>query len=575
MYQFRQNIDRAKAFTYIDNDKTGNYDPAEESRRQALKIQKLRVAKAGKKERKSKTSPRKEVAMKRIVRLRFKAFGNVRNYTDEQDNWPDGWSEVDTDCERQRQEDCEFFRRNTPGYEQQVPIDDPCNETDDLTGHPVARGCRRCREDLANCSMIDDGTYPCDQCEDNENECEPLAKPAVKGWCKQCFKNGQDICSFENSPEHGICQYCADNEFSCEALPPPGYKIPRASIDDIMYSPDRKYLQCKSCRSNKRKCSLKKKSDNPPCKYCKKHGIGCTFYDLPDVIMKKKIIAKGKRAPNNLPEVSRPNSDFFSPEDLADLKNDEEMAITRQDTPEVEMEDGAGNIGVVTKIQTSFAHPIQFSCFEENTTDCNFCELPVFSFVGHFERTVHVLRWHNGYGYTELGGGHCENTGPTTMCQPCTMGRAQILSCEMHHLRYIHDDLEAIPEFEETFAELLETAVTPSEVRYQLQRWCSMCFSPAIFACSTPQPSFLTNNESEVVLEGCGLRLCGSCEKILREDFDGNSSAMAEFMDIQGKAKEGDENTEGLIVRADVGFISFKGLLIKAMEVSHEGGEFV
>ena len=54
---------------------------------------------------------------------------------------------------------------------------------------------------------------------------------------------------------------------------------------------------------------------------------------------------------------------------------------SRSPTPEIEMEDEAGHKGTLTKIMTSFAHPIQFGSIE-NTSDCNFCELPIFGFVG-------------------------------------------------------------------------------------------------------------------------------------------------------------------------------------------------
>ncbi|RYZ87485.1 MAG: hypothetical protein EOP06_12600, partial [Proteobacteria bacterium] len=112
-------------------------------------------------------------------------------------------------------------------------------------------------------------------------------------------------------------------------------------------------------------CSLKKKTHKPPCKSCKKQGIGCTFYDKPQLTRGKK--SKGKHnapigpADDDAPEVSKPSSEFFSHEDLEDMNNDEETALPREATPEIDMEDSFGNRGVLTKIKTSFAHPIKFS----------------------------------------------------------------------------------------------------------------------------------------------------------------------------------------------------------------------
>jgi hypothetical protein len=229
------------------------------------------------------------------------------------------------------------------------------------------------------------------------------------------------VCSFENDPDQAICDHCADNELICDALPPKGYRAERIDITEILYGPDRLYTACTVCRKEKKRCSLKKKTDKPPCKYCKKNNIGCTFYDLPKIEKNKGKAKAIGPTEGDVPEVSIPSSKFFSPEDLMDMDSRNVQIESRSPTPEVEMEDHVGHKGTLTKIKTSFSHPIQFGVVE-NTTDCNFCELPVYGFVGLFEREVHVIRWYNGLGFTEVGGGHAENNGPTTMCQTCAMG---------------------------------------------------------------------------------------------------------------------------------------------------------
>ena len=75
-------------------------------------------------------------------------------------------------------------------------------------------------------------------------------------------------------------------------------------------------------------------------------------------------------------------------------------------------------------------------------------------------------------------------------------------------------------------------------------------------------------------LDGCGLKLCTRCESKLQKDFDGNSSLMAEALDRESKAKEEDEfSGDVTVVRADVGFISKKGMLMRNMELEANKGD--
>tara|TARA_R110002003_G_scaffold191_14_gene14804 strand:- start:370 stop:1917 length:1548 start_codon:yes stop_codon:yes gene_type:complete len=513
--------------------------------------------------------------LKYIVKLRFTAYGNVRNIINDEDNWRKDWSVVDSDSAREMEDIRDFHRRNTPCVPAQTSIEDPLGATDDLTGYPAARGCYDCRKENKDCSMVAGGTYPCDECEDDEIDCELILAPIMKGRCKQCDEDEQEKCSLEEHPHQAICEYCVEHELACEASPPRGYRTPRSSYDDVLYGPNRKHVQCTFCRIEKKRCSLKKKTDKPPCKYCKKHGIGCTFYDAPPAPVNRKSAGKQK-APigpteGAAPEVSRPGSEFFSLEDLDDMDNDESRVMSREATPEIEMEDNFGNKGVLTKIKTSFAHPIKFSGLFNTTPDCNFCELPCYGFTGLFEVEIHVLRWYSGLGYTELGGGHRESIGETTMCAKCTIGRAQIVSCEQHDIRPVYDD-DTAPDFDDVFADLLIAEEGSALMHHELQRWCSMCFSPATFICCARQFSLFASADEEVEIEGCGLRLCASCEVILRELFAGDSSAMAAAMDMEPKAEVGQEEVVGRQVRADVGFLSREGLLMKALEYDMEQG---
>jgi hypothetical protein len=407
----RQNIDRQKAVTHVDTDKSGNFDPEQEAKQRAAKLVRAKSAKNEKKEtrkKKSKNSEPRHFVMKCIVKLPFKAFGNVRNITDDAQNWPDDWSEIDSEQERELGEYRSTFRTNTPGRSLQLPLKDPADEVGDLTGRPAARGCKPCRKLEQSCSMVKDGKYPCGECVEDGGECQPIQEPAVKGRCKQCDQANEEVCSFENDPTQPICDHCADNDHICKALPPKGYKAPRIDLEEVIWGSKRLHVACTTCRKDSKKCSLKKKEDKPPCKHCAKNNLGCTFLDLPEVDREKQTKRKKKKTLTETiaPEVTKPTSEFFTEEDLADMTRRNTVVLEREPTPEMEMEDGEGNKGMLTKITTSFAHPIRFQA-----QDCNFCEIPIFGMVGYFEREVHVIRWHNGLGYAEVGGGHCQDTG--------------------------------------------------------------------------------------------------------------------------------------------------------------------
>jgi hypothetical protein len=577
----RKNIDRAKAFTYIDTDKTGNYDPAQEAKLKAARLQKAKAAKSAKKKGKgkgkAKAKEKAELIMKCIVKLRPAAYGNVRNIINDEDNWPENWSDVDSENEEELREIRDFHRRRTPDIEVQSSIEDPRGLVDDLTGHPTARGCERCRKLDHDCSMVEGGKFPCAQCEDDDEECTPIFKPLVKGSCEQCVADGLETCSFLKDPDESICDTCAENEHVCNTLPPKDYKFPRISIDEIMYGPNRKHITCTACRSGKRKCSLKKKTNKPPCKHCKKNGIGCTFYDLPPEPKEQTTAGRKKKKKKKTvgpiegegSEMSKPGSEFFSPEDLADMmEQDEEEAISRDPTPEIEMEDNAGNTGMLTKIKTSFAHPIQIAVPTDSSEDCNFCDLPGFGFVGHFEKEAHVIRWNNGLGYTEVGGGHCEEKGPTTMCDHCTNTRLQVIVCPEHNYQPMPD--EGTTDYFAVAGQLLDAEPGSEELRYQLQRWCSFCFSVATWGCGTRQPSLMGADGEEVI--GCGLRFCDTCINTLRDEHFWDLENFAEAMDRKPKTSEDDEKTGELEgkPRADVDFLRQNGLLMRITNASEQ-----
>jgi hypothetical protein len=584
-YDLRQNIDRTVKSTWMDQDQTADYDPTEENRK---KMAELNKAKARKKKAKQGPAPKKKKigkVKKFIVKLPFNAIGNVLQVTDEQDNWPDDWSELDSEeeAENREREQRQKLALQKPRFKPQEPIVDPKGEFNDLTGHPAARGCVFCRTIGLKCSMVEDGQWPCNGCSHEGHFCIPIIAPKVKGKCQRCGELGEEaICSFENpDQEQGdMCEQCLDAECeNCIAGPAPG-SSDRVDLDQILYGPDRKWVTCTNCRQDKKKrCSLKSKSEKPPCKGCKRHNIGCTFYEVsktdPPKKGNKKVILPttenedtekdGKG--NFIPTVA--GLGFFTAEDLADLEDSNNEEYTREETPELELSDAQGRTGIVTKIDTCFAHPIEYDILGDSTKNCSFCEMPLFGMVGHFERTVHVLKWHNNLGYGELAAGYQEEYGQTVICSACIMIRVQIINCAQpgHKMEPINTDTNVTDDHYEAMTALIEAQPGSDEYFYQLQKWCSMCFSLASFKCCNEQAALIDGE----VTQGCGLRFCGNCETRFRKEFNEDSSIMATALDLEPKWKdEEDAEKQAHPARADVGFLIKDGHLMNNVANSFE-----
>ena len=555
----------------MDTDKSGNWDPDQEAKERQKKALRARVAKKEKMEKKEKKGKGKgkkrsedvDYTSKRVVKLPFNnKFGDVRNTTNDEQNWPDDWSDLNSEQEREIEEARGFYRKKTPGLADQKALKDPAEPSHDLTGHPEARGCKSCRRLKQSCSIVTGGQYPCDECLEDGSECHLIQEPAVKGSCQHCQHTSED-CSFETDPTQLICDNCAKNNHVCEVLPPVGYKAKRLSMDEKLYGPNREYVACTNCRSIKKPCSLKSKKDSPPCKRCAREEIGCTFVHLPSPVKqaRKSSGANGK-APVDITDVMEPQNEFFTQEDIVNMHKRSIKAPQPEPVHELEMEDGNGNRGILTKITTSFAHPIKFCTEDDVQVSCNFCEMPVFGMVGHFEREVYVIRWHNGLGYAEMGGGYSQDNGNTTMCGECTRRRLQVLVCEDHHLEPMPD---ASTDHMKLSEELAATEPGGADMHYQLSRWCSMCWSPAAFGCSTLQTDLSGGDEGNEI-EGCHLRLCFACEVSLRTRFKGDLDAMATELDAQPKISEADESLDKQLEgrpRADVGFLKQDGLLMR------------
>ncbi|ORY13566.1 hypothetical protein BCR34DRAFT_561737 [Clohesyomyces aquaticus] len=574
IYELRQNVNRDVPTTWLDRDATGNYDPEEDAKKEKLRKAKLKEAKAKvRKLGKQQVNEQKGKVEKLIVGLRFPSgYGSVRNIIDDEENWPEHWSDVDPEDERERQARRALYRQRTPGLEPQVPIPDPKKNSgvDDLTGYPAARGCVQCRLHGISCSMVQNGGWPCEGCKQSKLDCKPITEPEIKGKCLRCEKDKAE-CSFEeNGDQRGMCDRCIIDECDdCVAGPVEGHEPQRIDLDKLLYGPNRKYKDCTECRQEGKKCSIKRFSTKPPCKRCARDKIGCTFYDIEGEPKKHERKKRGATAAEEaVPldgEAVKPKTSLFSAADLADLDDVDGVELEREETPELRMEDTTGNHGVVTTIWTSYAHPIAFNAkTRDRNLDCNWCQMPTFSLLGYFEVKAHALRWDNGLGFTELQGGHRETNDENVMCQDCTTTRLQIMLCNGHDVVHIPGgDPDG---FEECANQLLNAESGSDGLKWQLQRWCSICFSVATHKCCTAQTSVeeANENESEMVF-GCGLRFCDRCERRYREEFEGVLEDMVAAVDKEPKMRSldsGDDSGTSEKPRADVGFLSTGGLLM-------------
>jgi hypothetical protein len=246
-------------------------------------------------------------------------------------------------------------------------------------------------------------------------------------------------------------------------------------------------------------------------------------------------------------------------EDIIDLDEKEDIPLERSSSTPIILDDALGRKGVVKKIATCWAHPIEFN--SDKSTLCNFCAIPIFGMAGFHEIKVTVLEWLNGLGYTEISPGHgAEYKGQTVMCANCTITRLQTIICPGHQIR---PKIRTITG-DEAVQKLFEAEEQSDEFLRRLRDWCSFCFRVATHKCSAPQPSLAAaEGDEQNMLPGCGLRLCDTCEVRLRKEFQISSTAMAAALDAYPKHKVEDGDLPEGRTRADVEFLREDGLLMK------------
>jgi hypothetical protein len=397
-------------------------------------------------------------------------------------------------------------------------VPDPAGDEVDLRNHPAARGCIACRELRLDCTLMADGhTWPCYNCLQDDCNCELITLPQKKATCERCCRKGSPCSYFsQGSDPAKPCATCASLGFKCVAGPAVGSIRERISYDQdytVARNPigeDRKFVTCTACRQGKKVCSLRRKTDLPPCTSCHEDGTQCTFQPL-----------------------QRKSKSTSNPGSMA-LRGNQTIPASAQIK------------------RTALNHPIHF--LHEKSSECTWCTNAI-GVCGRGVREVLVTLSGDGLSYTEISGGWNTNgENPERMCIACTMERCRVLGCIEHKLRPL-DELHIEELDVKAMFDRVATGCPSSN-----DLWCRLCPSPALYQCCTPQDTDAWGEPVDPYsreAEGCGLMLCENCAAYLGElgNLDRGIDAI--------QSNKGAEDTWPLGVRADAELLKRDGLLVR------------
>jgi hypothetical protein len=453
----------------------------------------------------------------------------------------------------------------------------------DLTGHPLARGCKGCRELGDRCSLLEPGaTYPCEACLEISHDCQLNVEPAHKQACEHC-KQKRKHCSYdENEDDHEKpCIGCAKAGFKCfaGAAQEPGrtrltedglpstLPLPltsrknkgkaRAEVSTLAPATPAKctsrYLKCTACQESGRRCSLQRKKPQLPCKHCKEDDITCELEDTankPTPSMSRPAASNLSKISANTASVSRLIANIPPTSTSASF-----IVVNKPQT---------------IKIATRLAHPIYFN---QRKNPCRWCQVAMFGLYGYGSvRTPTVTIWPNGLGCSELSGGHVAagSPAPTYMCGGCTTLRLLACACGGHDLKQIEGPTVESKGYWDKNASLKRLAYTQpatTERREQERRWCILCPTLAKWECSTavgiPLDRMREDVSKGLPKVGCGLRLCNSCATVLQKTYKGNLNRTVKNMESNTRIKTFGKQMwlDGL--RADFEFFQENSFLLK------------
>lgn len=197
----------------------------------------------------------------------------------------------------------------------------------------------------------------------------------------------------------------------------------------------------------------------------------------------------------------------------------------------------------ILEISTSWAHPVNFRHIGSEDSPCDFCDDYRYGMLGLGKVSVEVRRLAGKVGFEELKGGHrTEGHAQTKMCCSCVLERLSIIRCS-------HQIIEALPDLDEdnfNFQKASQDLLATETDKKQAQTlWCSICISPAFYACLDLQKADMEGDQPAEWSEdsyGCGLVLCRDCAGTL-DALNGNLEAAAIYF------------TENPNLRADFDFL--------------------
>ena len=381
---------------------------------------------------------------------------------------------------------------------------------DDLTGHPVARGCYECLAIGLRCSLLDDErAWPCTTCAADNQDCDLVTPAEIKRACERC-KSRKTSCSYNYTEKHSEpCQQCMDDGYHCVAGPAKDHIRVR-----IRY--DRDWVNDPAPKQKPFKARKHPNSDETPGQ-CK----------LDDFLTK----STQKRAEQK----------DSSPRHESKRRLSAPPATAQRPTKIPRTADKSE--GTTTTIETKFCHPIIFNHEETPGGErCHFCSEPSYPIVGLAAKEVEVIEWEDGRGLEEIGGGHKgEGVESTRVCISCTTDRMSTILCKTHELRQLDGSENDSFEVNEAFDQLISGSGRLKG------KWCAICANLAGYECCSA-------GEGQ---DGCGLLVCEHCMVQLTGIYDGDLQKMLpELID-----EVSEDRVFGL--RADYELLKEDGLLMR------------
>lgn len=202
------------SFTWIDQDESGNYDPAQERRRAVfapgLKRKRTLLERmdggASKRPRVSTWQQGRTNGQQLTVKFQLRSETGkacLRAFGSALDNWPppqpcasdiaesSGWSDtIDTNftgSDNLGEGHYQFRKRNGCDLRKIFTYNgcEPPDLSSITLGKPEARGCKACLALHVRCPLLDEGSkYPCDECKDADVDCELIVQPKEKRRCE-------------------------------------------------------------------------------------------------------------------------------------------------------------------------------------------------------------------------------------------------------------------------------------------------------------------------------------------------------------------------------------------------------